>query len=115
MIVTPIGVSLPDEDIPTYDDSSVAMQGPIIRSRACQLQYQVKSFLSFSHCQIPDRLLPNDLLIVRNEGQAYEGLKSKIGGVHGRGQGAGFTSQAGSLPGHGFEFYSDSRTSPPSN
>ena len=108
-----------DEDIPTHDDSSVAMQGPITRSRACQLQYQVKSFISFSHCQIPDRLLPNDLLIVRNEGQAYEGLKCKLGGADGRGQAAGpevgRTHQAGSLSGHGFESYSDSRTNPPSN
>ena len=95
------------------------MQGPITRSRARQLQYQVKSFLSFSHCQIPDRLLPNDILIVRIEEQAYEGLKSKLGGVQGRGQGAGHeagrTHQDGSLPRHGFESYSDSRTSPPSN
>jgi hypothetical protein len=35
-----------DEDIPTYDDSPVAIQGPITRARERQLQYQVKSFLS---------------------------------------------------------------------
>ena len=108
-----------DEDIPAHDDSSVAIQGPITRARARQLQYQVKSFLSASHCQFLDILLPNDILIVRNEGQAYEGLKSKLGGVLGRGQGAGpeagRTYQAGSLPGHEFESYSDSRTCPPSN
>ena len=106
--------SLYDEDIPTHDDLSVAMQGSITRSHVRQLQYQIKSILSFSHCQISDRLLPNDLLIIRNEGQAYEGLKSKLGGVHRRGQGvgpeAGRTSQVENLSGHGFESYSDSRT-----
>ena len=30
-----------DEDIPTHDDPSIAIQGPITRARARQLQYQV--------------------------------------------------------------------------
>jgi hypothetical protein len=77
------------EDIPTQDDSPVALQGPITRGRAHQLQYQVKSFLSSTPCQLQDRLLPNEILIVRNDGQAYEGLKNLLGGAQGRGQGAG--------------------------
>jgi hypothetical protein len=75
-----------DEDIPTHDDAHVAIQGPITRTCACQLQYQVKSFLSSTPCQLQDILLPNEIL--RNEGQAYEGLKNQLGGAHGRGQGA---------------------------
>jgi hypothetical protein len=65
-----------DEDIPTHDDSPIAIQGPIKRACACQLQHQVKSFLSPTPCQLQERLLPNEILIVRNEGQAYEGLKN---------------------------------------
>jgi hypothetical protein len=77
-----------DEDIPTHDDSPVAIQRPITKACACQLQYQVKSFLSSTPCQLQDRLLPNEILIVRNEGEAYEGLKNQLGGGQGRGQGA---------------------------
>jgi hypothetical protein len=64
-----------DEDIPIHDDSSIAIQGPITGACAHQLQYQIKSFLSSTPCQLQDTLLPNEILIVRNEGQAYEGLK----------------------------------------
>jgi hypothetical protein len=78
-----------DEDIPTHDDSPIAIQGPITRAHARQLQYQVKSFLSSTPCELQDILLHNEILIVRNEGQAYEGVKNQIGGTHGRGQGGG--------------------------
>jgi hypothetical protein len=30
-------------------------------------------------------LLPNEILIIRNEGQAYEGLKNHLGGAQGCG------------------------------
>jgi hypothetical protein len=53
-----------DEDIPTHDDSPVAIQGPITRARARQLQYQVKSFLSSTPCQLQDKLLPNEILLL---------------------------------------------------
>jgi hypothetical protein len=62
---TPIQEGEDDDDIPTHDDSPVAIQGPITRARARQLQYQVKSFLSSTPCQLQDRLLPNEILIVR--------------------------------------------------
>jgi hypothetical protein len=78
-----------DEDIPTHDDSPVAIQESITRACARQLQYQVKSFLSSTLCQLQDRLLPNEIFIVRNEGQTYEGHKNQLGGAQGRGQGAG--------------------------
>jgi hypothetical protein len=73
-------VSNCDEDSPTYDDSPIAIQGPITRARAHQLQYQVKTFLSFTR-QLQNRLQPNEILNVRNEGQAYDGLKNQLGGV----------------------------------
>jgi hypothetical protein len=56
-----------NNDIPTHDDSPVAIQDPITRAHAHQLQYQVKSFLNSTPCQPQDRLLPNKILIVRNE------------------------------------------------
>jgi hypothetical protein len=49
----------------------------------------VKSFLSSTACQHQDRLLPNEILIVRNEEQAYEESKNHLGGDQGHGQGAG--------------------------
>jgi hypothetical protein len=60
-----------DEDFPTHNDSPVAIQGPITRAHASQLQCHVKLFLSSTPCQLQDRLLPNVILFVRNEGQAY--------------------------------------------
>jgi hypothetical protein len=78
-----------NEDIPTQFDSPIAIQGPIMRARARQLQYQIKLFLSSTPCQLQDRLLPNEIHIVRNEGQAYEGHKNQPGGAQGHGQGAG--------------------------
>lgn len=46
-------------------------QGPITRACACQLQLQFNSFLSSSLYEIQDRLLPNEIIIVLNDGQAY--------------------------------------------
>jgi hypothetical protein len=34
-------------------------------------------------------LMRNEILIVRSEGQACEGLKNQLGGAQGHGQGAG--------------------------
>jgi hypothetical protein len=77
------------------------------------------SFLSSTPCQLQDRLLPNEILIVMNEGKAYEGLKNQLGGAQGHGQGAGpETGRAqhdGGLLGDKNESYSDSRTNVPSN
>jgi hypothetical protein len=68
-----------DEGNPTHDDSPIAIKAPITRACARQLQYQVKSFLSSTPCQLQYRLLPNEIIIVRNEGQTYEGLKNYLG------------------------------------
>jgi hypothetical protein len=117
--MTPIQEGEDDEDIPTHHDSPVTFEGPITRAHACQLQYQVMSFLCSTPCQLQDRLLPNEILIVRNGGQAYEGLKNQLGGAQGRGQGAGPETgreqHYGGLLGDGSESYLDSKTSAPSN
>jgi hypothetical protein len=77
------------------------------------------SFFSSTRCQLQDRLLPNEILIVRNEGQACEGLKNQLGGAQGCGPGVGQETgraqQDGGLLGDGCGPYSDSRTSVPSN
>jgi hypothetical protein len=62
-----------NEDINTSDSiiPSVEILGPITRSRAQQLNHQVNSFLCSSAYNIESRLLPNDLIILRNRGEDH--------------------------------------------
>jgi hypothetical protein len=64
-----------DEDINTSATiiPSVEILGPITRSRAYQLNQQVNSFLCSSAYNIESRLLPNDLIVLRNQGEDHEG------------------------------------------
>jgi hypothetical protein len=59
-----------DEDINTLATiiPSIDILGPITRSRAQQLNHQVASFLCSSAYNIESRLLPNDLIVLRNQG-----------------------------------------------
>jgi hypothetical protein len=59
-----------DEDITTLDTTtpSIEVHGPITRSRAQRLNHQVNSFLCSSAKYIEYRLLPNDLIVIRNQG-----------------------------------------------
>jgi hypothetical protein len=50
---------------------SVEIVGPITRSRAQQLNHQVDSFLCSSTYNIESRLLPNDLIVLRNQGEDH--------------------------------------------
>jgi hypothetical protein len=63
-----------DEDINTSATiiPSIEKLGPITRSRAQQLNHQVNSFLCSSAYNIESRLLPNDLIILRNQGEDHE-------------------------------------------
>jgi hypothetical protein len=108
-----------DEDITTSDTttSSIEVQGPITRSRAQHLRHQVKSFLCSSANDLENRLLPNDLIIIRNQGVDH-------GGHVGHQKGAGETkqhTQQGRGPSHfrvqesDFESNSESKTTLPSN
>jgi hypothetical protein len=47
---------------------SIEMHGPITRSRAQQLNHKVNSFLYSSANDLDNRLLPNDLIVIRNQG-----------------------------------------------
>jgi hypothetical protein len=64
-----------DEDINTSATiiPSVEIVGPITRSRAQQLNHQVNSFLCSSTYNIESRLLPNDLIVLRNQGEDHGG------------------------------------------
>jgi hypothetical protein len=50
---------------------SIEILGPITRSRAQQLNYQVNSFLCSSANNIESRLLSNDLIVLRNQGEDH--------------------------------------------
>jgi hypothetical protein len=64
-----------DEDINTSTTiiSSVEILDPTTRSQAQQLNHQVNSFLCFSAYNIESRLLPNNLIVLRNQGDDYGG------------------------------------------
>jgi hypothetical protein len=64
-----------DDDINTTVTiiPSIEIVGPITRSRAQQLNHQVNSFLYFSTYNIESRLLPNDLIVLRNQGEGHGG------------------------------------------
>jgi hypothetical protein len=64
-----------DEDINTSTTviPSVEILGHITQSRAQQLNYQVNSFLCSSAYNIESQLLPNDLIVLRNQGEDHGG------------------------------------------
>jgi hypothetical protein len=64
-----------DEDINTSATiiPSIEILGPITRSRAQQLNHQVNSFLCSSAYNNESRLLPNDLIVLRNQGEHHGG------------------------------------------
>jgi hypothetical protein len=64
-----------DEDINTSAIiiPSVEILGLITRSRAQQLNHQVNSFLCSSAYNIERRLLPNNLIVLRNQGGDHGG------------------------------------------
>jgi hypothetical protein len=64
----------------THNDLLLDIQGPITRAHARQLNLEVSSFLSNCLYDLENRLLPNDYIVLRNEGEVYE--------THGGGLGA---------------------------
>jgi hypothetical protein len=64
-----------DEDINTLATiiPSIEIVGPITQSRAQQSNHQVNSFLCSSTYNTESRLLPNDLIVLRNQGEDYGG------------------------------------------
>ena len=79
---TPIQEGEDDEDITpldTNDTPPLNIQGPITRARARQLNLEVSSFLSLSFHNFENSLLPNDFIMLRNQGEDHN--------IHGRGIG----------------------------
>jgi hypothetical protein len=64
-----------DEDINTSATiiPLVEILDPITQSRAQQLNHQVNSFFCSSAYKIESRLLPNNLIVLRNQGEDHGG------------------------------------------
>jgi hypothetical protein len=108
-----------DEDITTSDTtiSSIELQGPIMRSRAQQLCRQVNSFLCLSINDLENRLLSNDLIVIRNQGVDHG---EHTGHQEGAEEPRKYAQQGGSPSQFGiqesdFESNSKSRTTLPSS
>jgi hypothetical protein len=101
-----------DEDITPMDTNNtpqVDIQGPITRARARQLNLQVISFLRNYSSTFESSMLPNDLVVLRNEGEDQQGRGKDLGGVEDR---RGRPDQDGSPNRFDFVSVSDSRNSP---
>ena len=102
-----------DEDITSLEvpaDPPTVMQGPMTRARMRQLNLEVSSYLSDPFYTYENRLLPNDVILLRNIREGHKGL---------RGRGGGEDDQQGRPTGtrgpvqHDFESTSAYRTSLP--
>jgi hypothetical protein len=64
-----------DEDINTLTTiiPSIEIVGPITQSRAQHLNHQINLFLCSSTYNIESRLLPNNLIVLRNQGEDHGG------------------------------------------
>ena len=102
-----------DEDITPLDvptDPPTVMQGPMTRARMHQLNLEVSSFLSDHFHTFENRLLPHDVILLRNIGEAHEGLRGSDGGNDDQ---KGHPTETGGPIQHDFESASASRTSLP--
>jgi len=84
------------------------MQGPMTRARMRQLNLEVSSFLSDPFHTLENRLLPNDVILLRNIGEGHGGLKGSGGGNDDQ---QGRPTETGGPVQHDFESASASRTS----
>jgi hypothetical protein len=94
---------------------SVEILGPITLPRAQQLNHQVNSFLCSSTYNIESRLLPNDLIVLRNQGKDHRGKtehQEDVGEPRRRAQEGGEPIQFGITE---FESNLESRTTSYSN
>ena len=55
------------------------MQGPMTRARMRQLNLEVSSFLSDPFHTFENRLLPKDVILLRNIREGHEGLRGRGG------------------------------------
>jgi hypothetical protein len=85
-----------DEDITMSDTTtpSIEVRGPITISRAQPLCHQVNSFLCSTNNDLENRLLPNDLIIIWNQGVDHG---RHVGHEDGAGDPRKHTQQGGGL------------------
>ncbi len=62
----------------THNNPQPVIQGLITRARARQLNLDVSSFLCSSLYEFENRLLPNDYIVIRNNGEDKETLGEGI-------------------------------------
>jgi hypothetical protein len=80
-VVTPQGIEVDEAKVhaiqswptDTNNTPQVDIQGPITRARARQLNLQVISFLRNYSCVFESSMLPNDLIVLRNQGENHGG------------------------------------------
>jgi hypothetical protein len=108
-----------DEDITMSDTTtpSIEVQGPITRSRAQQLRCKVNSFLCSTANYLENRLPPNDLIVIKNQGMDHGG---NVGYQEGAGEPRKHRQQGGGPSQFGvqesdFKSNSKSKTTLPSN
>jgi hypothetical protein len=101
-----------DEDITPMDTNNTPqfdIQGSITCARARQLNLQVISFLRNYSCAFESSMLPNDLIVLRNEEEDQQGHGKDLGGVEDQ---RGRPDQDGSPNRFDFVLVSDSRNCP---
>ena len=76
------------------------MQGPMTQARKRQLNLEVSSFLRDTFHTFENRLLPNDVILLRNIGESQEGLRGRGGGDDDQ---QGRPTRTGGLVQHDFE------------
>ena len=104
---------LDDEDITPSDvptNPPTVMQGPMTQARMRQLNLEVSSFLRDHFHTFENRLLPNDVILLRNIGEGHEGLRGRGGGIDDQ---QGRSTETGGPVQYDFESASASRTSLP--
>ena len=102
-----------DEDLTPLDVPAgppTVMQGPLTRARMHQLNLEMSSFLSDPFHTFENRLLPNDVILLRNIGEGHEGLRGRGGGIDDQ---QGRSTETGGPVQHDFESTSAFRTSLP--
>jgi hypothetical protein len=81
---TPIHEGEDDEDITHLDTNNnhpLNVQGPITRAWARQLNLEVSSFLNSFLYDYENRLLPNDYIVIRDNGESQWILGEGLGGM----------------------------------
>jgi hypothetical protein len=101
-----------DEDTTPSDapvvPPSIMQGGPMTQARRRQLNLGVSSFLSDPFYTFENRLIPNDVILIRNIGEGHEELRGSGGGDDDQ---PGRPIEVGGPTQHDFEFVSVFRTS----